>query len=69
MSLDKAVKHGKEHRKPYRGSKAFDPACRDNTCPYCLSNKKVKDRRRKQAADEALQELVDDAQELGIYDK
>lgn len=23
MSLDKAIAHGKEHRKPYRGSKAF----------------------------------------------
>ena len=23
MSLDKAIEHGKEKRKPYRGSKAF----------------------------------------------
>lgn len=38
MSLDKAIKHGKEKRKPYTGSKAFDPSCRDNRCPYCLSN-------------------------------
>ena len=24
MSLDKAIEHGKEHRKPYRGAKAVD---------------------------------------------
>lgn len=30
MSLDKAIKHGKEKRKPYRGCKSFDPACRNH---------------------------------------
>ena len=30
MSLDKAIKHGKEHRKPYRGAKAVDPYCRNH---------------------------------------
>ncbi len=30
MSLDKAIKHGKEKRKQYRGSKAFDPTCRNH---------------------------------------
>jgi hypothetical protein len=39
MSLDKAITHGKEHRKPYRGSKAFDPSCRTKRCPYCRGNK------------------------------
>ncbi len=39
MSLDKSIKSGKEHRKPYRGSKAFDPHCRDARCPYCYNNK------------------------------
>jgi hypothetical protein len=34
MSLDKAIKTGKEHRKPYRGSKAFDRSCRNHgDCP------------------------------------
>ena len=28
MSLDKAIKHGKEKRKPYRGAKAVDKTCR-----------------------------------------
>lgn len=35
MSLDKAIEHGKEHRKPYRGSKAIDCICRNHgSCPY-----------------------------------
>ena len=25
MSMDKAIASGKEHRKPYRGTKAIDP--------------------------------------------
>lgn len=40
MSLDKAIKHGKEHRKPYRGSKAFDKSCRNHGgCPCCEGNR------------------------------
>lgn len=30
MSLDKAIKYGKEKRKPYYGCKSFDPACRNH---------------------------------------
>lgn len=30
MSLDKAIEHGKEFRKQYRGSKAIDPTCRNH---------------------------------------
>lgn len=37
MSLDKAIKYGKEHRKQYRGAKAVDPHCRNHgDCLYCL---------------------------------
>jgi len=40
MSLDKAIKHGKEHRKPYRGAKAVDSTCRNHgSCSYCESNR------------------------------
>ena len=43
MSLDKAIEHGKEHRKPYRGSKAIDPSCRNHGgCPWCEENRKFK---------------------------
>lgn len=30
MSLDKAISHGKEHRKLYRGAKACDKSCRNH---------------------------------------
>ena len=40
MSLNKAIEHGKEHRKPYRGGKAIDPCCRNHGgCPACLENR------------------------------
>jgi len=43
MSLDKAVKHGKEHRKPYSGAQAVSQSCRNHGgCPYCLENRKHK---------------------------
>ncbi len=43
MALDKAIKHGKEHRKPYRGSKCIDPTCRNHGgCPWCEENRKHK---------------------------
>lgn len=43
MSLDKSIAHGKEHRKPYRGSKAIDPTCRNHGgCPWCEENRKHK---------------------------
>ena len=48
MGLEKAIEHGKEHRKRYRGSKRFDWSCRNhNGCPWCegnrLDNTKVKE--------------------------
>lgn len=52
MALDKAIEHGKEHRKPYRGSKAFSPSCRDNRCPGCLGNDLYSAMKRLQQADE-----------------
>lgn len=40
MSFDKAILHGKEHRKPYRGGKAVDKTCRNHGgCPACLENR------------------------------
>jgi hypothetical protein len=40
MSLDKAIKHKKEKRAPFRKSKAFDRTCRNHgKCPYCEGNR------------------------------
>jgi len=40
MSLDKAIEHKKEKRKPYRKSKAFDrTCCNHGSCPWCEGNR------------------------------
>lgn len=40
MSLNKAIEHNKEHRKPYRGAKAVDCTCRNHgTCDWCKENR------------------------------
>ena len=46
MSLDKAIKHGKEHRKPYRGAKAIDPTCRNHGGDPWVENQ-IKYKKRK----------------------
>lgn len=47
MALDKAIKSGKEHRKEYRGSKAFDHTCRNHgSCGWCMENRTYKNRKR-----------------------
>lgn len=48
MPLDKAIAHGKEHRKPYRGSKAIDCTCRNHgSCQWCVENRTHKFRDKK----------------------
>lgn len=46
MSLDKAIKHGKEKRKPYYKSGKNDETCRPHgTCPWCKNNRLHKHKR------------------------
>lgn len=53
MSLDKAIQHKKEKRKPYRKAKAIDPSCRNHkSCPWCKRNRMIQELRAKQSADE-----------------
>ena len=59
MSLNKAIKSGKEHRKEYRGAKAVDNSCRNhggrhrskigNACPYCERGRLYQVRKEKEA--------------------
>lgn len=50
MSLNKAIDHGKEHRKPYTGSKAIDKSCRNHGgCEWCVENRKHKNDKREEA--------------------
>jgi len=53
MSLDEGIKHGKEHRKPYHGSKAFDQSCRPGgNCSWCQGNREHADKKRELSAEE-----------------
>ena len=55
MSLDKAIEHHKEHRKPYYGSKAFDYTCRNHGgCPWCQENRMYKNIKREQESEQKL---------------
>ena len=59
MALDKAIKHGKEHRKPYRGGKAIDKTCRNHGgCLWCEENRKYKNIKR-------LKKVLDKLKEMG----
>lgn len=56
MSLDKAIEHDKEKRKPYRGSKAVDTSCRNHgDCPWCENARKAKKKRQEPIEDENVQ--------------
>lgn len=50
MSLKKAIEHGKEHRKPYTGSKAIDKSCRNHGgCDWCEGNRLYSSLKRAEA--------------------
>lgn len=54
MSLDKAIRSGKEKRRPYRGAKAIACSCRNHgSCPWCQANRTISTRKmRAKAHDE-----------------
>ena len=58
MSLNKRIESGKEHRKPYRGSKNFDYSCRNHGgCPWCEGNRLYNDRVKREKSEEELTEF------------
>lgn len=58
MSLDKAIKFGKEHRRPYYGSKVFCGSCRNHGgCPWCEENRKYKFLKKEQKMLDKLKEF------------
>ena len=67
MSLDKAIEHGKEHRKPYRGTKAIDPSCRNHgSCTVCKKNRLHKFRDKKPREEEDMSERTDNIKDLTL---
>jgi hypothetical protein len=53
MSLDKAIEHGKEHRKPYRDADAVHDFRR---CKYCKDGRLHRNRKRERTAREQIEE-------------
>ena len=50
--LDKAIAHGKERRREYRGGKRWSMGCRNHgSCLWCQDNRRHFDTRRRMAAD------------------
>jgi len=59
MSLEKAIYHGKEHRKQYHGAKAVDRTCRNHgSCPWCASGRLHKRRIVELSTQEAIREAL-----------
>lgn len=57
MSLDKAIQHHKEHRRPYRGAKAIDPTCRNHgSDDWAKGNRLYAAKRREAAAESAIRD-------------
>ena len=61
MGLDKAIEHGKEKRKPYRGAKAVDCTCRNHgTCEWCKRNRLIQSMKELEASEDELKEYEAD---------
>ena len=59
MSLNKAIEHNKEHRKPYIGGKAIDKSCRNHGgCEWCEGNRKHKYKKKEIACEQDIEEYV-----------
>lgn len=57
MSLDKAIEHGKERRRQYRGAASVSSGCRHGgDCKYCQNNRTYKNRKRLAASKDKQEE-------------
>jgi hypothetical protein len=66
MALDKAIESGREHRKIYYGSKAFDPSCRNHGgCNWCLGNRQHKYLKKEQKYDDELKNYLKGEDDFG----
>ena len=64
MALDKAIKYGKEHRKPYTKAKAIDEHCRNHggrrhqwECIWCLDNRTNKEKNKDKVAKQEIKDF------------
>lgn len=61
MTLNKAIEHHKEKRKPYTGAKKVDATCRNHgDCSWCENNRKHSRIKKELAAKQYLQEYKEE---------
>ena len=61
MGLEKAIEHGKEHRKPYRGWERFDTWCRNHGgCNWCEKNRLYQRNKEIEKANDKMKEALED---------
>lgn len=59
MSFDKAIAHGKEKRKPYRGAKARAISCRNHGgCTFCAYNRMYSQMKKIEALNSQMEEYA-----------
>lgn len=59
MSLEKAILHLKEHRKPYRGAKAIDKTCHNHgSDDWATSNRLIQPQKELAKAKDKLNEYI-----------
>lgn len=64
MSLDKAIEHGKEKRKEYRGDKSVDRSCRNHgSDDWCFRNRTYKVKKQEDSMNEKLREYEEEYDE------
>ena len=62
MSLDKAIEHGKEKRKPYKGAKAIACSCRNHgNCAWCRDNRLYQQLKMDEVSRQALEDEYDES--------
>lgn len=60
MSMNKAIEHGKEHRKQFTGSKLyFSSCCNHGGCKWCESNRRYNEFRDNEKYKQYINEYLD----------
>ena len=64
MSLDKAIFHNKEYRKPYYRSARFDYTCRPHgSCEYCFNNRYHRHHKIFDAIEAEIKSFIEDTED------
>lgn len=68
MGLEKAIEHGKEKRKPYKGAKAVDCSCRNHgTCEWCRGNRTNNTNKKREKAISEMKEALSPEEFQELY--